>query len=149
MGIEDQRDDDDDLPPTQKSPETLKPALTFEEFTAPSPFNPSMPRYNNFFLYFVDWDPEALMPSPQEKPHFQKFLQQNPALAQELITAIAAAYKPLQNLGTMNLEKPEVKAMAIAAGEHFNQIRKSLEPQLYQAYLIMHELVDDDEKLFR
>lgn len=114
----------EELPQSEKE----RIPLTFEEFRRPENITAdgeiTFPRHNNFFMHFLD-DKRNLY---RKKKALLKLREVRPDLEKELVEAISKAE-----------QKDQTRDRYIS----------KLEPQLYEAYLIMHEYVADDEELFR
>lgn len=96
--------------------------LTFEEFVERDPIRP-MPRYDNFYLYFMTTN---LSQEFRKRPFFQRFQEEQPDLEERL------------TMGIMNRDR--------SLG-----ISESLRPfdsDLYQAYLIMRGYGASNKELF-
>lgn len=100
--------------------------LTFEEFVARDSAlkgHPKVhPRYDNFPMHFMR---ESMFPQLRETPHFLKLREEHLDLESRLTDAVS------------NLNRPRDKAEAL----------KPYEPDLYQAYLILHNYGVPDEDL--
>ncbi|MDD4607295.1 MAG: hypothetical protein PHS07_03120 [Patescibacteria group bacterium] len=109
--------------------------LTYDEFISQPenkqfPEGKEPPMYNNFYLLFIDIE---------NNPHRQDFKndlleklhQENPTLESALTKVLTYAFREDKYTpGTLN------------------RIVKQLEPQLYEAYKIMSQYVENDDRLF-
>ncbi len=117
-----------------RSPEQEKrPPLSYEEFRhrQKSEFYTdgyAPPFYNNFHLMFIDTEGNHRRTGEHGKA-LQKLREENPDLERTLTEALTHAFNERYNRPT-------------------SETRESLEPQLYEAYLIMRKCVHDDEALF-
>jgi hypothetical protein len=100
-------------------PEQEKPILSFEEFS----HRDTIPRYNNFFLYFSAGAGETY----RQATHYQRFAQENPELARTLCDKI-------QNQRDRQLSTSESL--------------KPFDADLYEAYKIMRSYGVSDRELF-
>lgn len=103
------------------SPEGISRPLSYEEFAEGRPIF----RYNNFYLYFIDV-PDNIRRMGEHGQRLQKLREENPELERILTDALTRGY----------IERRS------------EETRRQLEPQLYEAYLIMRKHVTNDEELF-
>ncbi len=94
--------------------------LTFEQFTKRNP----TPKYNNFFTFFEDVGFGRELKRAQ--PYFRRFAEEHPELERELTDKIT------------NRDSSKFTADSLAP----------FEKDLYQAYLIMRQYIEDDTELF-
>ena len=110
----------ENMPPSKPEQE---PALTFEEFTKKSGGHAY---YNNFIAPFMG---EGIATSIYKNlPHNKRFAAENPELYESISRQIQAADPTTEHGWSGKLE--------------------SVEPELYEAYLIMKEYGLSDEELF-
>jgi len=97
--------------------------LTFEEFVErDNPSLPGHPRYDNFPMYFM---PKGMAPQLRNTQPFLRFQVEHHDLEARLTHSIT------------NLDRSKDKSEAL----------KPYEPDLYQAYLILHSYGVSDEDL--
>ena len=101
--------------------------LTFEEF---SKWEEGFPKYNNFYLYFVEIE-DASLSGYRTLPHIVKFREEHPELK-----------KKLTDLITEPIKKRQFTFIST------KEILPPFERDLYEAYLIMRGYVESDEVLF-
>ncbi len=107
--------------PPQPSPETTPKILTFEEFSFRDEKS-NTPKYNNFFLYFLD-------PGHLKTEVYKKFQSENPDMARLLCDKI---------------EDVQMKALLCGTSEAL----KPFDRDLYEAYKIMRSYGFSDKELF-
>ncbi len=99
--------------------------LSFEAFTA---WEKGAPPYNNFFLYFFDVPRNPISEIYRRKEHFVAFKEREPGLERKITSMLTAQAQ--SRIGTKVVLQP-------------------LEPDLYQAYVLMRQYGVSDEVLFR
>ena len=94
------------------------------------------PKYNNFFLYFVDIKefPYDDGHNKRNTPHFQRFQQEHPELERQLTEALTEPFI------ARSKGRPDATKIAFA-------VLEKNEPQLYEAYLAMRQYIESDNSI--